>query len=346
MKKTEKIREAIFQAIKHEPGSNPTQAIQDQFQISREAVRLHLKQLVEGGELWAKGYGKGRVYFLRGDTEARESLREKISTAELRKKGEDEIYSQVIAPFLKGKLNPGLSGRVRHISTEILNNVIDHSQSKQTEISISLYKDSLQLQIADDGIGVFHSIKNHFHLANHYEAVGELAKGKRTRDPANHAGEGLFFSSRMADFFILKANGIAYEFDAKKDDWTAKEVKNAVGSELSFTFDPADERATKDVFEKYTEDFAFALKSPRLVSPYTIEMPKGEFPSRSEAKKILAGADEFKSIVVDFRNVEAIGQGFADEMFRVFPERNKGVQIEVIHANDFVQRMIEHVRRR
>lgn len=54
--------------------------------------------------------------------------------------------------------------------------------------------------------------------------------------------------------------------------------------------------------DQSTEDFEFVHQSPRLVAPYTLTLPPGSFPSRSEAKKILAGAEEFKSIEVNFQN--------------------------------------------
>lgn len=343
MKQVEQIQQAILEALSLQPNSNPTQSIQEQFGISREAVRLHLNRLISEGKIQGQGYGKGRVYFSINPQES--FLQKTFDTKYLRDEGEDAIYAQIIEPFLRDKLNPGLIARIRHTSTEMLNNVIDHSQSKNVVLTIDMKPDQLNLQISDDGVGAFETIKEYFHLANFYEAIGELAKGKRTRDPANHAGEGIFFSSRMANFFSLTANEITYEYDSKKEDWTTKRSLETKGTTVRLVFDLADIRNPKEIFEKYTEDFAFVLKSPRLTSPYIIAMPKGEFPSRSEAKKILAGAANFKSIVVDFRDVEAIGQGFADEMFRVFPSQYPGIEIEVINANDFVQRMIAHVKR-
>lgn len=34
---------------------------------------------------------------------------------------------------------------------------------------------------------------------------------------------------------------------------------------------------------------------------------------------MLHGLDRFREVVLDFEGVEAIGQGFADEVFRVWP---------------------------
>ena len=40
--------------------------------------------------------------------------------------------------------------------------------------------------------------------------------------------------------------------------------------------------------------------------------------ARSQAKRLLTRFDRFKEIVLDFQDVESIGQAFVDEIFRVF----------------------------
>ena len=344
MKQGEQIRTAILAAIRRQPGSNPSQGIQKQFGVSREAVRLHFKKLVNDGLIVGKGYGKGTVYSP-GNLNQGECIDDQteLSFDQLRQLGEDQAYAQYIAPLLKEKLNSGLAARVHHVSTEILNNVIDHSKARGVRIHIQYDKRTLWLEIADDGLGVYHTIKEAFQLSNYIEAVGELAKGKRSRDPSRHAGEGIFFSCRMANRFSLEANGISYAYDSTTDDWGMQPIQKQVGSKLLFEFNGADRRMPKDVFDRYTQDYQFQINSPRLVSPYTIVVPKGEFPSRAEAKKILAGAEGFKSIVIDFRNVQGIGQGFADEMFRVFPAQHPSTELEVVGANELVLAMIAHV---
>ena len=57
----------------------------------------------------------------------------------------------------------------------------------------------------------------------------------------------------------------------------------------------------------------------------------------------MSGLDKFKTILLDFKNVETVGQGFADEVFRVWKSRHPGIEIIVKNANDNVQFMINHV---
>ncbi|RYZ79192.1 MAG: DUF4325 domain-containing protein, partial [Proteobacteria bacterium] len=225
------------------------------------------------------------------------------------------------------------------------NNVIDHSHATHAFLRLSLTQNEFVLEIADDGIGAFESIFAHFQLADHYEAAGELAKGKRTTDPKHHSGDGIFLSSRMADAFHLEANGLSYLYNESIDDWTIRPGKRNKGTYLSLHFDRASEKTTQNVFDRYAAGLEPAWLSPRLVAPYVLNLPEGSFASRSEAKKLLVGAEDFQKIMINFQNVEEVGQGFADEMFRVWQSAHPHVQIDVSHANEFIQRMIRHVFR-
>ena len=46
-------------------------------------------------------------------------------------------------------------------------------------------------------------------------------------------------------------------------------------------------------------------------------------------------------VVLDFRDISTVGQGFVDEIFRVFKTKYSGTKIEYKNANDNVQFMIE-----
>lgn len=63
--------------------------------------------------------------------------------------------------------------------------------------------------------------------------------------------------------------------------------------------------------------------------------------ARSQAKRILTDLDRFSRIVLDFRGVETVGQGFVDEVFRVFQNKFPAIQIEYRNANENVLFMIK-----
>ena len=65
--------------------------------------------------------------------------------------------------------------------------------------------------------------------------------------------------------------------------------------------------------------------------------------SRSQAKKILRNLEDFSVITLDFKGVEIVGQGFADEVFRVYQNEYPDKQIKYIHGNKDVTFMIDRV---
>jgi hypothetical protein len=66
--------------------------------------------------------------------------------------------------------------------------------------------------------------------------------------------------------------------------------------------------------------------------------------SRSQAKRLLARLELFKTIYLDFTDVAEIGQAFADEIFRVFATHHPDISLVHTHANDEVRRMISRAQ--
>lgn len=73
--------------------------------------------------------------------------------------------------------------------------------------------------------------------------------------------------------------------------------------------------------------------------------PYGNPVARSHARRILRDKDEFKEIIFDFNGIEFMGQGFADEIFRVFQNAHPDIVLRPINANEAVLGMIQHVIR-
>jgi hypothetical protein len=65
-----------------------------------------------------------------------------------------------------------------------------------------------------------------------------------------------------------------------------------------------------------------------------------QFVSRSEAKRLLAGLDQFTDVEVDFAGVESVGQGFVDELFRVWPQSHPATTINPTNMNEAVEFMV------
>jgi hypothetical protein len=57
------------------------------------------------------------------------------------------------------------------------------------------------------------------------------------------------------------------------------------------------------------------------------------------------GLDEFREVVLDFERVTGIGQGFADEIFRVFANAHPETKLVPVNMNDPVRFFVERAQR-
>jgi hypothetical protein len=192
----------------------------------------------------------------------------------------------------------------------------------------------------DDGVGIFKKIQQEMHLLDERHAILELAKGKLTTDPSRHSGKGIFFSSRMFDDFNILSGGVYFRHKfGDHADWISERQKFKSGTSVWMELNNHTARTTKKVFDSYSTDDNHGFT--KTVVPVDLARYGNEnLISRSQAKRMLARVELFKTVILDFTGVPSIGQAFADEIFRVFPIRHPEVELLPIHASAEVNRMI------
>jgi len=252
---------------------------------------------------------------------------------------EDAVWRSDIAVQLGG-LPENVSTIWHYGFTEMFNNVIDHSGAARVRISLTKTAAATTIDIYDDGVGIFKRIQGALDLLDERHAVLELAKGKFTTDPANHSGEGIFFASRMFDRFIIASGEVyfSHEFD-EKEDWILQASSATGGTLVRMTLHNHTARTLKKVFDKFTSDEDYGF-TKTIVPVKLMRYGDDNLVSRSQAKRLLARFDRFKTVVLDFSGVASIGQAFADEVFRVFRLKHPEVEIVPVHASSEVKRMI------
>lgn len=78
-----------------------------------------------------------------------------------------------------------------------------------------------------------------------------------------------------------------------------------------------------------------------LTIPIISQQPVGEkLVSRSQAKSLILGFEDFKTVILDFTGVEEIGQAFSDEVFRVFHNAHKDTKLVPINMTPAVRDMV------
>ncbi|GAC1370060.1 MAG: DUF4325 domain-containing protein [Candidatus Saccharimonadales bacterium] len=222
--------------------------------------------------------------------------------------------------------------------TEMLNNAIDHSNSGKVRVEAGRTKDKIFFSITDRGIGIFKNIADKMEPRDEAAAVNELLKGKVTTSPEKHTGQGIFFTSRAADTFTIESSTYQLLFDTSRDDIFLKRTRKRTGTKVAFELSVDTDRDLSDVFNSFSSPDDGFFKSEYHVNLYAFD---DVHISRSQAKRLMHNLDKFKIIVLDFDKVEFIGQGFADEVFRVWQNQFPNVKIQYIKATHEVDLMIK-----
>jgi hypothetical protein len=239
----------------------------------------------------------------------------------------------------------GLAGNVSSIIdysfTEMLNNAIEHSRAQKIDVVIMRTATDIRFTVADRGIGIFNNIMKKKHLGTTIEAIQDLLKGKETTAPDAHSGEGIFFTSKIADLLTIKSFEKKLVFDNAGQDIYVKDVKPVRGTRVDFVLGLRSKKKLVDLFGKYTdESFQFSRTGVK-VKLYHQDV---DYVSRSQARRILTGLEKFKTIELDFKDVKTIGQAFADEVFRIWQAEHKDVQFFIKNAGENVMIMIKRAQ--
>jgi hypothetical protein len=198
--------------------------------------------------------------------------------------------------------------------------------------------------VGDDGERIFNKIQRELNLNDERHAVLELAKGKLTTDPERHSGQGIFFTSRMFDEFMIISGNICFSHQFNQEEnWILEASKPQSGTFVTLKLNNDTSRTSKKVFDNFSsgEDYEF---TKTVVPVHLAQYGEEKLVSRSQAKRLLAGLDKFKVVVLHFSGVEAIGQAFADEVFRVFKIQHPEMELVSLYASKEVEQMIRRAQ--
>lgn len=309
----------------------------DKFGITRQAVNKHLKKLVDEHALVPRGNTRNLSYHLRPLVEWSKTYPLTGTLAE------DIVWREDVAPSL-GQLPDNVIDIWHYGFTEMFNNAIDHSSGTVIVIQLRKTATNTELALYDDGIGIFRKIQAELDLLDERHAILELSKGKLTTDPANHTGEGIFFTSRMFDDFEILSGGTYFSHKyGEKEDWILERDRFSSGTTVWMKLNNHTARTTKKIFDEYTSDDDVGF-TKTVVPVRLAQYGDDKLVSRSQAKRLLTRIDRFKTVIFDFQGVDSIGQAFADEVFRVFALKHPKMELIAIKTNSAVKRMIHRAR--
>ena len=305
------------------------------FKLTRQAIHSHLTALIKMGCLVAEGNTRARRYIL-GPA--------RFHNAGFLLSGlkESDVYYRDFG-FIFNDLPRELESACHYGFTEMLNNAIDHSGGSLVGVDVERTPDLITIRIYDDGEGIFNHIARIMNLSDPRESLLELSKGKLTTDPDNQSGQGIFFTSRVFDYFLIYSGDLIFSHnDGDKNDYLLHNKNDHIGTHVFMRIALNSDKTLKSVFNAYSggeeEDFVFN----KTVVPVRLALYEGErLVSRSQAKRILNRVEKFKTVFLEFQDVDFIGQAFADEVFRVFTRNNPHIKLTPINLTKDVEQTIQ-----
>ena len=251
----------------------------------------------------------------------------------------EDLVWQEIAKDLNLNMAEKCADIAPYAFTEMLNNAIDHSGGTVTRIILIMNPVKVQINVYDDGVGIFKKIKDAFHLKRESDVILELSKGKLTTDPSRHSGEGIFFTSRVFDEYSIYSGTLFFLHMPDNDDWLLERGEAVGGTLVTMQLNPASTRTTTEVFDKFASPDQYRFDVTH-VPVKLAQLGEDSLVSRSQAKRLVSRFEKFSRVVLNFAGVASIGQAFADEVFRVFRNSHPDVELTWINTSDEVKRMI------
>jgi len=316
--------------------------IAEKLHVSRQYAQRILKELVQKGLLVKLGSTRSASYVL-------PKYADQVKWKYDKRFQNQQLAEHNVLEDIEGRsqfrqsLSENLRSIFEYAFSEMLNNAIEHSMSANIHVQVEKRGENLIFFVNDFGIGVFRNVMQKRKLATELEAIQDLLKGKTTTQPQAHSGEGIFFTSKVADIFSLESFGKKLTMNNILHDIFIEEVKPSKrGTKVCFQIACETEKHLNDIFRAYQTDPAEHAfdKTEIQIKLYTLGTVHV---SRSQARRVLSGLEKFKSIILDFDKVPTIGQAFADEIFRVFKNKHPDIQMTPINMNETVRFWVERV---
>lgn len=296
------------------------------FDINRNTAHRYINQLVEDGLIARVKRGKYELV-------------KKTTTYEfLHPESESQIFLESMKPLVL-EFPQNVQMIWEYAFTEMMNNVIDHSESKK--VSVFVQQDALNtgVMILDNGVGIFQKLKTHFSLPTLEDAILELFKGKLTTDASRHSGEGIFFTSRIMDEFFIISDKKVFTHNKYEESTTFDFSMLSQGTAVFMSLSNRSQKTLSELFDRFSDvDGGFSKTTVTLKNIFD-SAPV----SRSQAKRVCDRLDQFSEITLDFDGIDWMGQGFAHQIFVLFASNHPEAKLVPINMNEPVSKMLNHV---
>jgi len=332
------VEQKILEILKTAPSPLSASELNQNGQLGERTYISHtLTKMVTAGKIVRQKSGRQVFYFLPNFLIALEK------NLELKNLHEDEVWRSALE---NSEFKALLSERAENILffsfTEMLNNAIEHSRSSVGYVKIWQEGDNFHFLVEDKGIGIFRNFMSKKRLKTEEIAIGELIKGKQTTSPRRHSGEGIFWTSKIADELIITSFDYQLMINNNIGDYAIKKLDQPdqfFGTRVYFTLDRNTKKSLQQLFKTYAlNNSTFGFDTTSI--PIKLFESGDIWISRSQAKRILENLDQYQKIIFDFKGVDVAGQGFIDEIFRVFRHSHPKIILEPINMSETIKILV------
>ncbi|MBI9046358.1 MAG: DUF4325 domain-containing protein [Anaerolineaceae bacterium] len=328
MNKIEEIKEFIIQYVRQNP-VDIVDLLADKFSCSRQSALGYLREFCEQG--WISNVEGTYVLDL-----VKELCFDLPITQTL---NADTIWLEKVFPIFQ-KMPVNVVALCQFGFTEILSNAIEFSGGNQVCIQVKIWPDQVQLIIADDGIGLFESLKQALEYEHISHLVLELLKGKYSTHPEKHAGTGLFYAARLFDWFSVSSKELRLERKANRFQLFQSE-QAIQGTGVIMQTRTRSDRTLVSVFDQYGDGLSAKSLKHTEVPVFLVKSGTQPLVKPSQAEILLKRLNLFEVIILDFEYISTTSIEFLDEIFRTFLEENPKVQLIPVNTNKRIQHMIQ-----
>ncbi|MCX6118553.1 MAG: STAS-like domain-containing protein [Proteobacteria bacterium] len=335
-RKRSEIIEAIYLlAKKSAPASvRPIPMLVNEYGLSRQQASRYIKFMCQDGILERDGAGRGSDY--RFVSNGRIFGNNIFNSVDIKSKS---IASSVESMLDKvtPTLLPSTYGILRCLLMDLIYRSQDWIGGHDLQVTLREEIPSLIVNLTDKGNGLFYCFQKKYGYGSMVETVANLAKG------ADHPNieTPLFRVLDLARYVKISANRYTWEYSSASMDWAVSESGYShKGTKITLELD----RSFKQPILRTNSLQVSAIEQKICLLLVALHCRcNRRAPSRSEARAMLQDVESFDRVVVDFRHVDRVGNGFLHEIFVVFQSQHPSTSIEPRNLNNVTQYYLDRL---
>ena len=291
------------------------------FGVSRQAVLKHMNTLIREKRVVAYGKTKDRYYEL-------EPLLNYTKLVDITQGFKTDRFLRTDIVKHLSSLPDNICEICEYALAVLLHNVVDHASATHLSMKIFSTRDETHLMVTDNGVGIFHHIRDGLGLGGKTISAIELAKGHQNHEPGNHAGDDLQAVMMLFDGITIDSAEISLRYEKNVDRWSLQESKQARGTKIHLEIATKTDITCNKIFNRL-----FSEEKSVVRIPVNLASTNGELlTSKDQAHKLVHNLEFSKEVEFDFAGIDLIGPAFAHELVWITRDKNKSIDIDWINA--------------